>query len=368
MKKRLLKFFDLSRRVKGGFTLVELVVVIAILGVLAGIAIPTYSGYMKKADKAADEQLLAAVNKAFVSACIENGEDSFGRNDVVASGDAGSDFTYTAPFADDFNTLFEGGKFKVMSVVYNDAAGCFVEKSDSDFSSLAASLKDKFGEDIANKILTSTLGSIGTETLFEKMNGVMDDAANLGLAQAGGAAFMAAYLQYMGINLDDYDTTDDAQAALDAKLESLGVDAATSENNALALYAAQNSGNLSIDDLSEWLGSGNTTEAFEQNASGNTLAEAAAIYGLYLSYCQETNGTTPSDPALQVMNNALGDNDFAIWVKDAEGGAQAELDAYKTYMAMINEAGKDDSARDEIMANGFSNPELEKLMKDIIGS
>ena len=49
----------------------ELIVVIAILGILAGIAIPVYSGYIKKANKAADETLLAAINTAFAAACLE---------------------------------------------------------------------------------------------------------------------------------------------------------------------------------------------------------------------------------------------------------------------------------------------------------
>ena len=35
----------------GGFTLVELIVVIAILGLLAGIGIPAYSNYMTKASE-----------------------------------------------------------------------------------------------------------------------------------------------------------------------------------------------------------------------------------------------------------------------------------------------------------------------------
>ena len=56
-----------------GFTLVELIVVIAILGILAGIAIPVYSGYIKKANQAADNVLLGAVNTAFAAACVENG-------------------------------------------------------------------------------------------------------------------------------------------------------------------------------------------------------------------------------------------------------------------------------------------------------
>lgn len=39
-----------------GFTLVELIVVIAIIGILAAVLIPTISGYVKKAQVSADEQ------------------------------------------------------------------------------------------------------------------------------------------------------------------------------------------------------------------------------------------------------------------------------------------------------------------------
>jgi type II secretory pathway pseudopilin PulG len=53
---------------------VELIVVIAILAILAGVAIPVYSGYVKKAEKAGDEQLLAAVNKAFTAAVSAAGD------------------------------------------------------------------------------------------------------------------------------------------------------------------------------------------------------------------------------------------------------------------------------------------------------
>ena len=53
---------------KSGFTLVELIVVIAILGILAGIAVPAYSGYIKKAHAAADYTPLDAIKPAVVFA------------------------------------------------------------------------------------------------------------------------------------------------------------------------------------------------------------------------------------------------------------------------------------------------------------
>ena len=55
-----------------GFTLVELIVVIAILGILTAIAVPVYSGYVTKAGEAGDTQTLSAVNTAIAAAMTEN--------------------------------------------------------------------------------------------------------------------------------------------------------------------------------------------------------------------------------------------------------------------------------------------------------
>ena len=66
--------FPRTTRRNDGFTLVELIVVIAILAILSAVAIPAYSGYIEKANRVGDDQLLSAVNTAFASACMENGE------------------------------------------------------------------------------------------------------------------------------------------------------------------------------------------------------------------------------------------------------------------------------------------------------
>lgn len=94
----------------GGFTLVELIVVIAILAILAGVAIPVYSGYITKAKDAAAITELDAVATAVQAANATAGKvtkieiDSTGKEiTITAEGDLATGFKA------DFATYYGAG-------------------------------------------------------------------------------------------------------------------------------------------------------------------------------------------------------------------------------------------------------------------
>ena len=72
-----------------GFTLIELIVVIAIIGILAAIGAVAYSGYIELANQASDEQLISDVSYAIQLGAADeglNGEDDYGYVSMTADG------------------------------------------------------------------------------------------------------------------------------------------------------------------------------------------------------------------------------------------------------------------------------------------
>jgi prepilin-type N-terminal cleavage/methylation domain-containing protein len=66
------KFLQKKIKPNSGFTLIEMIIVIAILGVLAGIAIPNYTAYTDQAKQSADRQTADVAVNAMAMYCAEN--------------------------------------------------------------------------------------------------------------------------------------------------------------------------------------------------------------------------------------------------------------------------------------------------------
>ena len=209
------KFFKKTE----GFTLVELIVVIAILGILAGVGTVGYSGYIKKANMAADQQLIGFVNQAFAAACIENGVDQKqvanatetmtdrAVTGVTVTADAIVSAEKATEIAADFQKYFagnQGSKFKLVTgLQYSAVKGFYSVELDGISAEMQAAA------DNIKQMLTGTSYSGREETVvnniqtltntMENMLGVMEPDV---LGNLLGGSF-GAYLTENGVDEED---------------------------------------------------------------------------------------------------------------------------------------------------------------------
>lgn len=108
-----MKRFKKAKKNNKGFSLVELIVVIAIMAVLVGVLAPTLIGNIEKSRESKDLQNLDSIRQAVVTAMADEkvySEAVAASGAAVATGAAGSNLTFSgySTLASEFATIITG--------------------------------------------------------------------------------------------------------------------------------------------------------------------------------------------------------------------------------------------------------------------
>lgn len=388
-KNKLKNFWRLNAQSAKGFTLVELIVVIAILAILAGIAVPAYSGYVEKANKAADEQLLANVNQAFAAACATNGEDHYDRDDVsnitIRDGIVPdtSDFISNADIANSFDEFFEGGEFKVLTqLYYNGQLGVFMDMAGNIFNQIFSSLDL---EEHVNKVNESTFGAIGAEGLMTRVDDVTALAEALLGTNAGEALKISLSTDFESIAASMGMSSEELEAAIAAQ----GENADAYYNNLLSNYAVLQVANTTasketselINDLKNGMTTSDISNMIASNDTASSkegIAKAAMMYAMYTAYANQLEEGDAKNAALANLKdmdafvNTIGNetqsgSGFMTYL----GGEQAtkDMDGFLASMNIIMDSTENntDATRD-LLENGYNNANLIAALQGLLGN
>lgn len=339
----------------GGFTLVELIVVIAILGILAGVGTVAYTGYIRAANEAADETMYQSIIYAGALGSYTNpgamGRVTVTKTGATVSSTSGNEAIIEKWMADAFGSDWRS-TVKYRTAAYVDAHGTIA------LPQVVITLTDD-QKLLVSKVQDSNFGKGNEDQLLE----VVDKLSGALSAKTGElAAFRTidsdayeSYMQYLKkeglvtLGADGYEPVD-------------GRDAELANASVLYLASVYGGGDGSYNAatasaaVKEALTMGGTDtnalyEKFKVAGNGNGLAGAAMAYALTISYANsdyvtaeeseniknQASEVTGVTTMLQYVKSISNSESFKEYLDDPS--ATQDVDGYLGAMQLVNDFG-----------------------------
>lgn len=367
-------------RDKAGFTLVELIVVIAILGILAGIGTVGYSGYVKKANQAADNMLLGAVNTSFAAACMENGFDA------VKASDARLDFGTDGKTLNGLEVVYYNGG------AVDAARDSFAKYFNGSNGSSESTFKYLDGSDIQfvngvftadpDAIMGKVVNNYRDSTYFGNEEDLMQSVDNLTNVFSdwlgdGTAPIDTRLAQLSALQLDAEEIT-----AFKEKYNLNEGSSNTAIANALVLEVASRTKNADVQGLYNKL----CEDGPEVLLTGDRMTNLPFAYGIVTAYA-ESDYASPEFKnyySNATLSAGLSDDDgntdslmtlLTKFGSDSEKGgningyfAERGLDDMYGYVGAMTAVDLNSGSVDINAENAFNNTEILALVQNLLGS
>ena len=349
LREKIKRFWTLDVHNHEGFTLVELIIVIAILAILSSVAVVGYSSYVEKANKQADQTLVAEIMNALTLAYYDGTITEAGY--VILSFDAVpevSDATFAAAMAAAYGDNWNAEGNKSLCLQYAGWNGSY---GDSSFAGAEGELLNQVEQ------LTEALAKS-----LEKNPELLD-----GNNGAGFKEYMKTVLGF-----SDEDLKDEAKVADAAVLYVANGANSVDQNSYNTVIQNVTKGNSAVDAI------GPMITGFKA-VYGSNVQGAAATYALLVGFARYMG--EKNIPEMPVMPEGFDPNnvgqmvglvyapfaefewmeDEAKWQEYCEKRAQTDGVAYTEALRTANSA-KDQVVADLGKTNCFiSNETLSKL-------
>ena len=361
-----------------GFTLVELIVVIAVLGILGAGAAVGYSGYVKKANKAVDQQMVTEMVHALqMSALVESDFPSdatilLSTEKAVAVGDGANavmQSIYGSGWADACTLKY--GKWALGDTVYTEAAALRAKLGDGKLS-YTDYADDLWG--VASDILEKLEGSDTADAVYGSSANLMKGAADYttGIDEADASAKFASYWANGNSGFTGFGTAyiskDDGRddSLLNSMLANAG--ALKARNYAFGMWLESSKYNTGDN-------AGKLTDVANsiKNATTGATAAGVAVPADFISLLNDSNTSGLNDENGSLMAQAINDYFGSTGVTYNNSGAlngtagltaNPSSQAYKDglgYFALMSATSK---AHDDV--KDMSNAEYRQTMADAV--